>query len=320
MALHPTVQKMIEGARAAGRPALSAGSPQQARDMVAAIRGALGTGPEVGSIRDLSIPGRAGRTAARLYRAPGESEPGLVVYLHGGGWLCGCIDDFDILTRALAAQSGCAVLSVDYRLAPEHPFPAGLEDAEDALLWAQAQLQDLIGSAGRLVVAGDSAGANLATVAAFRLRHRLNLALQCLFYPVTDSNFSRPSYLAHGQGLPLTTADMEWFFAHYAPQTLWKHPDIAPLQTPDLSGCAPAWIAAAEYDVLHDEAIEYAERLRDAGIPVTLERVEGLPHGFARMINLLAPAASVVNAAAHEIRRRCTEALVSRQAPSGADS
>lgn len=312
MALHPVVQKMLEGARAAGRPALSAGSPQQARDMVAALRGALGPGPDVGPIRDLHIPTRAGQVAARLYRALGEKEPGLIVYLHGGGWVCGCVDDFDILTRALADKSGCAVLSVDYRLAPEHPFPAGLEDAEDALIWAQNQMRDLIGGPGRLVVAGDSAGANIATVAAARLRQRVDLALQCLFYPVTDADFSRPSYAAHGQGLPLTAADMQWFFGHYAPQELWQEPDISPMRIADLSGCAPAWIAAAEYDVLHDEAVDYAARLRESGVPVTLERIDGLPHGFARMLNLVQPADAAVALAATEIRRRCTVAPAKR--------
>lgn len=280
--------------------------------MVAALRSALGPGPDVGHISDLHIPTRAGQVAARLYRAPGEKEPGLIVYLHGGGWVCGCVDDFDILTRALASKSGCAVLSVDYRLAPEHPFPAGLEDAEDALVWAQDRLRDLIGGPGRLVVAGDSAGANLATVAAARLRQRVDLALQCLFYPVTDADFSRPSYAAHGQGLPLTTADMQWFFGHYAPQAMWQHPDISPLRRTDLSGSAPAWIAAAEYDVLHDEALAYATRLREAGVGVTLERIDGLPHGFARMLNLLPPAGAAVTLAATEIQRRCSAAPTQR--------
>ena len=309
MALHPVVQKMLEGARAAGRPALSEGSPQEARAMVAALRGALGAGPDVGPVTDLRIPTRAGQVAARLYRAPSGAEPGLVVYLHGGGWVCGSVDDFDLLTRALASKSGCAVLSVDYRLAPEHPFPAGLEDAEDALIWAQAQLRDLIGGPGRLVVAGDSAGANLATVGAARLRQRVDLALQCLFYPVTDANFSRASYAAHGRGLPLTTEDMRWFFAHYAPQELWQHPDISPMQTPNLTGCPPTWIAAAEYDVLHDEAVDYADRLRLSDVAVTLEQIKGLPHGFARMLNLVPPAEAAVTLAAAEIRKRCTAGL-----------
>lgn len=305
MALHPLIAKMIESMRAAGRPALSAGTPQQARDLVASGRAALGAGPGVGEVRELRIPTRAGEVPATLYRAAGGGEPGLVVYLHGGGWVCGSVQEFDVLTRALVQKSGCAVLSVDYRLAPEHPFPAGLEDAQDAISWAHGQLAALIGRPGRLVVAGDSAGANLATVAATRLRGQVDIALQCLFYPVTDCDFSRASYLAHGEGLPLTRADMAWFFGHYAQEAQWGHPDISPVRNNELAGCPPAWIAAAEYDVLHDEAVDYANRLREAGVPVTLHRVEGLPHGFARMLNLLPEADAVITAAATGIRLHC---------------
>ncbi len=308
MALHPFVQKMLEAARAAGRPALSAGTPQQSRELVATTRAALGAGPEVGEVRDLRIPTRAGEVPARLYRAKGGCEPGLVVYLHGGGWVCGSVDDFDVLTRALVDKSGCAVLSVDYRLAPEHPFPAGLEDAQDAIAWAHDHLASLIGGPGRLAVAGDSAGGNLATVAVARLAGRAQVALQCLFYPVTDSDFTRPSYRAHSQGMPLTDADMDWFFRHYAPPSLWQHPDIAPVRRDDLAGHPPAWIAVAEHDVLHDEAVAYAERLRAAGVPVTVERAMGLPHGFARMLNLIPEADAVVAVAAAAIRRHCAAA------------
>lgn len=305
MALHPLIDKMLQAMRAAGRPALSAGSPAQARELVSATRAALGAGPEVGAVSDLHIPTRAGDVPARLYRAPGVAEPGLVVYLHGGGWVCGSVEDFDLLTRALVHKSGCAVLSVDYRLAPEHPFPAGLDDAQDVTAWAHARKDEWLGRPARLVLAGDSAGANLATVAAARLRQSLDIALQCLFYPVTDADFGRASYHAHGKGLPLTRDDMQWFFQHYAPPAMWTHPEVSPLRQPDLAGSPPAWIAVAEYDVLHDEGLAYADALRAAGVPVTLEQVPGLPHGFARMLNLLPEADAVVSAAAAEIRRRC---------------
>ena len=306
MALHPFIKKMLDSASAANRPALSAGTPEQARDFVAATRSALGAGPEVGVVRDLTIPTRGGKVTARLYRTQSQDEPGLVVYFHGGGWVCGSIDDFEVLTRALTQKSGCAVLSVDYRLAPEHAFPAGLEDAEDAIVWAHENLVSLIGRPGRLVVSGDSAGANLATVAAADLQKRCEIALQCLFYPVTDSDFNRQSYLSHGMGLPLTKADMEWFFHHYADKAHWKRYDIAPIHNPELANSPPAWIAVAEYDVLHDEAVEYGEQLRKAGVPVTLELVKGLSHGFARLLNLLPEADEVLNKAAIAIRHSCT--------------
>jgi acetyl esterase len=305
MALHPVVQKMLQAMRAAGRPALSAGSPAQAREVVSASRSALGAGPQVGPVSELRVPTRAGQLAARLYRAQSGQEPGLVVYLHGGGWVCGSVDDFDVLARALVDTSGCAVLSVDYRLAPEFPFPAGLEDAQDAMVWAHDHMVQLLGHGARLVVAGDSAGANLATVAATLLRQKISIALQCLFYPVTDADFSRASYQAHGEGLPLTQADMQWFFGLYAPPALWQEAQISPVRHPDLAGSPPAWIAAAEYDVLHDEALDYAARLRAAGVPVTLQRVLGLPHGFARMLNLIPEAGAAVSDAAEHIRLAC---------------
>lgn len=316
MALHPFFTAMVENARAAGRPALSAGTPQQARELVAAGRAVLGAGAQMGQVHDLQIVTRAGTVPSRLYRPLGGAELGLVVYLHGGGWVCGSVDDFDVLTRALADRSRCAVLSVDYRLAPEHPFPAGLEDAQDALLWASAQTQSLLGHRVPLVVAGDSAGANLATVAAAALRGRVQIALQCLLYPVTDTDFERDSYRRHGEGLPLTAVDMRWFTAQYAEHRLWSDPRIAPIRHPQLAGSPPAWIATAEYDVLCDEGEAYAEALQRAGVPVTSTRVPSLAHGFARLLNHLPEASAVLDAAAAEIRRACSSATASSTLPS----
>ncbi|MES2979750.1 MAG: alpha/beta hydrolase [Pseudomonadota bacterium] len=303
MALHPFVQKMMEGARAAGRPALSAGTPADARELVASARTVLGTGPAVGEVRDLDIPSRAGSVPARLYRSAEGDEDGLIVYVHGGGWVCGTLDDFDLLARALVDKSGCAVVSVDYRLAPEHPFPAGLEDVEDVIAWASEHMSDLIGTTVALVVAGDSAGANLATVALAHLGGGVAVALQCLFYPVADTDTGRPSYLAHGEGLPLTRADMQWFFSHYADTSLHQNPRIAPVRNQDLAGSPPAWIALAEYDVLLDEGLAYAQRLRDCGVPVSCVTVPGLAHGFVRLFNHVPEADAAIAEAAVAIRR-----------------
>jgi acetyl esterase len=304
MPLHPFVQKMIEAGRAAGRPALSAGSPQDARDLVAAGRALLGSGPEVGPVSDVAVAARSGAVPARLYRPRDPSdEAGLVVYFHGGGWVCGSVEDYDLLARALVAHSGCALLSVDYRLAPEHPFPAGLEDAEDAVSWAAERCAALLGRSLPLAVAGDSAGANLATVAAAGLRGRARIAMQCLLYPVVDTDTTRPSYLEHGEGLPLTRSDMLWFAGHYADVGAWGDPRVSPLRHPDLAGSPPAWIAAAEYDVLRDEAIAYADALRAAGVPVDVRVVPSLAHGFARLFNHLPEADAVVREAARAIRR-----------------
>lgn len=303
MALHPFIAAMLAKFAADGRPALSAGSPDGARALLAATRPALGPGPEVGPIADVTIPSRGGDLPGRLLRPVG-TPAGLIVYLHGGGWVLGALDDFEPLARLIVAESGCALLMPDYRLAPEHPFPAGLEDCEDALLFAAERCVEICGSETPLIVAGDSAGANLGTVAARRLKGRVDLALQALIYPVTDCDFDRPSYRDCSDGMPLTRADMVWFFTHYAAPDQWANPDIAPLRSEDLSGLPPALIVTAEYDVLRDEAEAYARKLEAAGVPVALKRVAGLTHGFARLHNHVAEARQAISELAGAIARR----------------
>lgn len=300
MALHPVLEKMLETNRNAGRPAIAACSPDEARTLLSASAVALGEGPQVGEVSDLSIPTRSGSVPGKLFRAD-KPEKGLIVYIHGGGWVIGALADFDALARTLVARSGCALLMVDYRLAPEHKFPAGLEDVEDAIRWAAAQRHQLIGTEATLVVAGDSAGANLATVAVTLLKNELEVALQLLIYPVADCDFETPSYRLPVEGLLLTRADMQWFYRHYAPEALWSDPRISPLRANDLKGTAPAWIAVAEYDVLHDEAVAYAERLAAAGVPVELHRYAGVGHGFARMMNFVDTADRALDDAAAAI-------------------
>lgn len=297
MALHPVIQTMLDAARAAGRPALSAGSPDDARAMVAAGRVPLGPGPDHCSVEPLQLPSRAGGLAARLYR-PHGGEHGLIVYAHGGGWVCGTLDDFDALARTLATQSGCALLLIDYRLAPEHPFPAGLDDVEDTLAWADREGMARLGQRLPLVVAGDSAGANLAFAAVLSARGRIAVTAQVGFYPVTDCDMARPSYRDFSDGMPLTRDDMRWFFQHYAAPAQWPDARISVLRTPDLRGSPATWIATAEYDVLRDEGEAYAARLREAGVAVEQVRVAGLPHGFARMFNLVDTARDAVHQAA----------------------
>ncbi len=304
MPLHPFVIKMMDAARAANRPALSGGSPQQARDLVASGRSGLGAGPEVGNVSDFKIPMRSGSVPARLYRSQ-NAEHGLTVYFHGGGWVCGTLDDYDILARNLVHYSDCAVLMVDYRLAPEFAFPAGLEDAEDAITWAAKELETLMGKRLPLAVGGDSAGGNLATAALNSLRGKVDCALQLLLYPVTDANTERSSYIDFGEGLPLTRSDMQWFFGHYAPKALWADPRISPLQHPSLAGSPPAWIATAEYDVLRDEGEDYARRLKEAGVHVELRRVEGLAHGFARLSNHVEQVAELLQEAGAALKGYC---------------
>ena len=302
MPLHPFFEKLLAQAAALGRPALSAGTPDEARAAFAAMRGFLGPGPEVGAVSDLSLPTRSGSVGARLYRPEG-AEVGLLVYLHGGGWVCGGLDDFDGLMRRLVRHSQCAVLSVDYRLAPEHPFPAGLNDAVDALIWAEANRKRLLSAAVPLSVGGDSAGGNLAIAAAQSVQDRIALAAQILFYPVTDCAMDGPSYHDFSTGLPLTRADMAWFFRHYADLLRWADPEVSPLRRISLAGTPPTWIVSAEYDVLRDEAEAYAVRLASEDVAVEFQRATGMPHGFARMANHVDEAAEVLKQAGSALRR-----------------
>ena len=308
MPLHPFIDAMLENM--ADAPAISEGSPEEARANLAARRDALGSDPEMEKVQDIEIPTRGGVLNARLL-VPPSATVGLIVYLHGGGWVLGATDDFDAYARALAAASGCALLLPDYRLAPEYPFPAALEDAEDVLRWA---VQDRLGMGADLplIIAGDSAGANLATVIARKLCETVPLALQVLYYPIADSDFDNDSYRQHGEGLPLTKKDMEWFFGHYAPHVDWTHPDISPLRAEDLGSMPPAVVVTAEYDVLSAEGSAYAAKLRAAKIPVTERCLAGLTHGFVRLHNLLEPAQEELAAVGQDIADACRSSKMRR--------
>ncbi|MBY0329570.1 MAG: alpha/beta hydrolase [Acetobacteraceae bacterium] len=311
MPLHTVVEAMLTQLRQLGRPPISAGTADEGRALMAAARAAYGAGPEIGRVQQLCIPTRAGSLPVRLLQ-PTSPPIGLVVYLHGGGWALGALDDFDHVARALVARSGCAVLMPDYRLAPEHPFPAGLEDAEDATRWAATATAELGSASLPLVLAGDSAGANLAAVTARTLRGEVRPVLQALIYPVADCDFGSASYAAYGEGLILLKRDMQWFFDLYAPAALHADPRISPLRAADLSGLPPAHVVTAEYDVLRDEGEAYAQRLREAGVPTELRRIAGLPHGFARMINLVDTADAALTEVADAIAAACRSAAAQR--------
>ena len=309
MPLHPTIAALLAQFAAAGRPALSAGTPEDARALMAGARSAYGHGPALARVEPVTVATRHGSIPARLY-ADADSADGLVVYFHGGGWVVGGLDDFDAMARVLAHRSRCAVLLVDYRLAPEFPFPAAVEDAVDAVLWASANMRDLAGGAARLVVAGDSAGGNLAAIAAAELRGRVAIALQLLIYPVTDGDFDTPSYREFGTGSLLTRQDMQWFFGHYAPGVPRTETRLHPNARADLAGLPAAHVVTAEYDVLRDEGEAYARRLTQAGVPATLRRYDGLPHGFVRMHNLVDTVDAALTDMAGIIREECTKPTV----------
>lgn len=307
MSLHPALASLLRASRDAGRPPFSACAPGEARTVFAASCAALGAGPEVGTVHELDIPTRHCAVPGRLLRPMGTPDvppAGLIVYVHGGGWVVGTLDDYATIARLLVSRTGCALLMVDYRLAPEHPFPAGLEDVEDAIAWAAVNKADFVGPGRPLIVAGDSAGGNLATVALAAGRTggwAGDVALQVLFYPVADCDMDTPSYGLPDDALFLTRADMLWFFRHYAPEASWSDPRVSPLRTPDLAGLPPAWIATAEYDVLRDEAEAYARRLEAAGVAVQLHRYERMGHGFVRMMNQITDAQAAFDDVAQAI-------------------
>jgi len=302
MGVHPVIMAMLDKARAAGVPALSAGSPAAGRAVMALSRALLGAGRPVEQREMIDVPTRAGAVPALLLR-PAAPARGTIVYLHGGGWVIGAIADYEVLARALCVETGCAVLVPEYRLAPEHPFPAGLEDCEDALLWVAGRGAGL---AGPIVVAGDSAGGNLATVTAGSLAGRVPLAGQVLIYPAVDTDLTRESYQLFGAGdVPLSRADMLWFYRHYAPETAWTDPRIAPLRAASMVGQPPTVLITAENDILRDEGEAYAARLADAGIAVTQRRYAGMTHGFMRYHDLVDVAGQAMREMAADIVRWC---------------
>jgi acetyl esterase len=246
---------------------------------------------EVDEVVDLMIPGPAGKLRVRVYRPLSTELLPVVVWFHGGGWVVGTLDSHDPVCRALANRTPCVVVAVDYRLAPEAPFPAAVEDSWAATQWVAQEALKLGGDASRIVVAGDSAGGNLAAAVALRARDSgLELALQVLVYPVMDYDLDSESYLRLAEGLNLTRAKMEWYWQQYLAGADGLHPDASPLRAPDLAGIAPALVQTAEHDPLLSEGEAYAARLAEAGVPVTLTRYDGMIHGFIRMPALVAEA------------------------------
>jgi len=283
----PQVQDLLRQVKEAARPPAWQGTPAQARTNPTLMRLLFGPAPALHRSEGLMIPSPDGGVPARLY-LPSPKPRGTIVYLHGGGWVIGSVADWDAFTATLAAQSGCAVVSIDYRLAPEHPYPAALNDALAALDWIAHHAEQALGfKTGRLVVAGDSAGANLATIAVRHHHERPSARrydLQVLAYPVTDCDFDTPSYLEFAEGKLLTRADMQWFWSLYVPDAEKRsHPDVSPLRAPSLAGVPRSLILTAALDPLRDEGERYAEKLRLSGVAVDLVRCEGLVHGFLSM-------------------------------------
>jgi acetyl esterase len=302
---NPQIRPLLEAMRDV--PAFSDLTPMGARELLAqmaAARPSIAL-PPIGEVRDFFVPGPGGPLLLRHYR-PSPAPRGAVVYLHGGGWVIGSPDTSDALCRTLVHASGCEFYSVNYRLAPEFPYPAALDDTHAALSWVARQTQ------GPLFIAGDSAGGNLAAAGVLRARGTRgpHLAGQILLYPVLDHDFSTASYETHGpRKLVLSAADMRWYWNHYVPDEARRRDPLAsPLRAGDLGMLPPALIVVAGLDPLRDEALAYARRLQSAGTTVEVHGYEDMVHGFLGMIGFVDLAAEAATSAGHWIRDRTISA------------
>lgn len=258
-------------------------------------------------VERISIPGPAGEIPARLYvglDAPAPPQP-LLVYYHGGGWVIGDLETHDGVCRFLAELGGCRVLSIDYRLAPEHPFPAPVEDAIAAFEWAAANAEKVGADRARIAVGGDSAGGNLAAAVCLHARDAggPRPAMQLLLYPPTDAMGGQASRETFAEGFLLTRDDMRWFEDHYIPDGCdHEDPRISMMRAKDVSGLPPAYVATAGFDPLRDEGETYARRMREAGVGVALQRHPGLIHGFANLTAVCPSARTAMLEAAGALR------------------
>jgi len=307
--LTPAMRDVLNRMARAGRPSLHTLTPEQARAAYEAGAGVLEIPkPALARVEDLGIPVQGGQQiAARLYAPSAASDAMLPVllYFHGGGFTIGSIASHDVLCRQLSHLAGCAVVSVDYRLAPAYKFPTAANDAWDALQWLAAHASSLRLDASSLAVGGDSAGGTLAAMCAVMARDAgLPLALQLLIYPGCAAHQDTPSHQKFAQGFVLEEAHISWFFNLYvrspADRDDWR---FAPLNTPDVDNVAPAWVGLAECDPLVDEGVMYADKLRAAGVPVDLEIYRGVTHEFIKMGRIIPEARQAHLDAAKALRQ-----------------
>ena len=292
--LTPAMHSVLERMARAVQPPLHTLTPAQARLAYEVGSGVLEVPKAtLARVEDFFIPARDGAPlAARLYAPTLDAELPLLLYFHGGGFTIGSIATHDTLCRELARLAGCMVVSLGYRLAPQHRFPTASNDAWDALQWLAAHAAELGANPTRLAVGGDSAGGTLAAVCAIYARDaQLPLALQLLFYPGCAAHQDTPSHTIYARGLVLEAPAIDWFFGHYV-QSKSEREDwrFAPLLAPDVDGVAPAWVGLAECDPLVDEGMDYSDKLRMAGVPVDLEIYRGVTHEFIKMGRAIAEA------------------------------
>jgi acetyl esterase len=309
LTLDPEIQLLLLLRKVRGRATLRAATPSIAR---ARMRDEIlrfgGERIQLGAVRDFTIPGPGGRLPVRHYApsAPGERHP-LIVYFHGGGYVAGDLDTHDQVCRMICQHGAVNVLAVDYRLAPEHPFPAAVDDAYAAFQWAASHTEELHADPTRLAVGGDSAGANLSAVVSMFAARDGGPApmLQILIYPPADRSFDRASVGFFREGFLLEQADMQWYDAHYfgSSQTARTDPRVSPIYADNLGSVAPALFFTAGFDPLRDEGEAFAAAMKAAGNRAELRRFDGLVHGFINMVNVSPVSRAAVVEMATEIRR-----------------
>lgn len=312
MPLNPQARAYIEARSASGAPPLMQLSPDEAR---AASAAASGPKVEVHRVEDRLVPGPAGsghEVPVRIYWPSADRGLPVLAWFHGGGWVRGSVEGSDPTCRLLANEAGAIVMSVEYRLAPEHRFPSAAEDCYAATAWLSEHADELGGDAARLAISGGSAGGNMAAVVALMAHDRGTpaIAYQLLVYPITDHDFERPSYRDNAEGYNLTRENMMWFWDQYAgPEGSngsadRDDPHLSPLQAAGLAGLPPAHVITAEYDPLRDEGEAYAERMRDAGVAVTSQRYDGQIHGFFNQFGTIDDGRSAIEDSARRIREQ----------------
>ncbi|HYF59216.1 MAG TPA: alpha/beta hydrolase [Burkholderiaceae bacterium] len=307
--LHPQTRALLDLIESSGLPPVHTLSPVDARlAYLARRRYTQPEAPALDEVRDLAAEGPAGPIPMRLYRPrPGSAGPlPVLVYFHGGGWVIGDLDTHDVLCRELALGAGCTVIAVDYRMGPEHRFPAAVDDCLAAVRWIRAHAASLGVDAARVAVGGDSAGGNLAAVVSIAARDAGDppIAFQLLIYPAVDQRRGAPSHTTNGQGYLLTADSIRWFHDHYIDDPRhdldWR---ASPLLAPDLSRLPPALVLVAGFDPLRDEGVEYAQALTAAGSRATLVSFERQIHGFVPMGRALDEANEAVAMCADALAR-----------------
>ncbi len=304
----PQIQALLNKLKQRGAPMLHTLTPAEGRRTRNAVFVEMGgAGEPVDEVKDLTIPGPDGPIPVRLYKPASDGPLPVLVYFHGGGWVICNLDTHDSVCRALVNRAHCAVLSVDYRLAPEYKFPAANDDACAATTWVAENGLQIGCDPTRIAVGGDSAGGGMATVVARKARDENGpkLALQLLIYPVTDlSTLETDSYRAHGTGYLLTTDSMAWYRDHYLSGEKERFdPDASPLLAEDVSGLPPALVQVAEFDVLKDEGEAYAKKLEAAGTPTQCTCYEGMIHAFFNMGGEVDRAWEAIDDAAAALRK-----------------